>query len=202
MSDGNIQAAKTRLNHAVDRLTQPKYGTFNHTQYSAPCLYQQLQSEAAGNQGTARTPAKSLPPLWIDAVQLRDDIDRQVHKWCRRSHDVSTPARLAVLADNGWRPQDTLYVSDMARTIDIWCDSITNLLEPQSQKFISAPCPACGRETVYRKDSAGDIVRQPALKMELNVGCQCQHCKAHWGPDLYMHLARVLGFDLPEGVLE
>ena len=202
MSDGNIQAAKTRLNHAVDRLTAPKYSTFNHTQRAAPGLYQQLSAELAGSQGETRTPAKSLPPLWIDAVQLREDIDSQVRKWCRRPRNVTTPVRLAVLAGNGWRPQDTDHVSGMARTIDGWCESITNLLEPQSQKFISAACPACGRETVYRKDSAGDIVRQPALKMELNVGCQCQHCKAHWGPDLYMHLARVLGFDLPEGVLE
>ena len=202
MSDGNIQAAKTRLNHAVDRLTAPKYSTFNHTQRAAPGLYQQLSAELAGSQGETRTPAKSLPPLWIDAVQLREDIDSQVRKWCRRPRNVTTPVRLAVLAGNGWRPQDTDHVSGMARTIDGWCESITNLLEPQHRKEITAPCPSCGQRTVYRKEPGGDVVRLAALQLVAEQGCTCLACDAHWSPEYYLHLGRLLECDVPEGVLE
>lgn len=200
MTDGNIVAARTRLEHAVDRLIKPRLGTHHNHTVTALSLYGQLVSDLAGTQGDTRTPAKSLPPLWIDACQLRSDIDTQTHKWVPKPG--STPQRLQSLQVKSWRPQDTDLVTGMARTVDGWCESITNLLDPQSCKFISAACPSCGRETIYRKDSGGEVVRQPALKLEINVGCQCQHCKAFWAPDRYLFLCRLLGFELPEGVLE
>ena len=42
----------------------------------------------------------------------------------------------------------------------------------------------------------------PALQIVADTGYTCLACKHTWGPDLYLHLARVLGFDTPEGVLE
>jgi hypothetical protein len=35
-----------------------------------------------------------------------------------------------------------------------------------------------------------------------NIGCTCQHCGAHWTPDRSLFLCRLLGFELPAGVLE
>jgi hypothetical protein len=54
---------------------------------------------------------------------------------------------------------------------------------------------------VYHRDSAGELVRQPALQIGV-WGCECMACRAFWAPDRFVFLARVLGYELPEGVLE
>ena len=200
MADGNITAAATKLTRAVDRLCKPRMAVYHDQIRYALSLYRQLESDLAGTQGDTRTPAKSLPPLWIDAAQLRIDMDSQTRSWCPKGHGI--PQRLGSLSAKTWRPQDTDLVTEMARMVDMWCETILHLLDPESVKHISAPCPSCGRAFIYRRDSAGESVRQPALKVVTNVGASCQHCDAHWAPDRYMFLCRLLGFDLPEGVLE
>ncbi len=37
----------------------------------------------------------------------------------------------------------------------------------------------CGASTVYRKDSARERVRVPALHLVADQGCTCQACLAH-----------------------
>lgn len=201
MPDGNIQAARNRLEIAVKRLCSPQTCIHYHHTLTAPCLYDQLAASLAGRQGETRTPAQSLPPAWVDALQLRTEIDTQTRKWLTRSN-LPTTDRLRILMDRTWRPQDTQHVTAMARTVAGWCESILHLLDPESRKYIAAACPSCGRRNVYKRDTAGEIVRQPALVVITNVGATCQHCDAHWSPDRYMFLCRLLGFDLPEGVLE
>jgi predicted RNA-binding Zn-ribbon protein involved in translation (DUF1610 family) len=198
--DGNIVAARTRLGRAVQDLTGPRMAVYHDVTVYAPSLYAQLSDDLAGTQGDTRTPAKSLPPLWIDAVQLLGDIDRQVVKWAPIPGD--TPSRLARLSFNGWRPQDSRLVSEIAAKVDAWCESIIHLLDPQAVKHISAPCPQCGKQTVYRRDSAGEQVRSPALRVVVNQGCTCQACGAFWEPTKYLFLCKLLGFDMPTGVLE
>jgi hypothetical protein len=200
MADGNITAAATKLTRAVDRLCKPRMAVYHDQTRYALSLYRQLESDLAGTQGDTRTPAKSLPPLWIDAAQLRIDMDSQTRSWCPKEQGI--PQRLGNLSAKTWRPQDTDLVTEMARMVDMWCETILHLLDPESVKHITAACPSCGRSFVYRRDSAGESVRQPALKVVTNVGASCQHCDAHWAPDRYMFLCRLLGFDLPEGVLE
>jgi len=200
VSDGNIQAARTRLDRAVQRLTRPRTGIYHNRTMTGLSLYAELAANLAGAQGETRTPAKSLPPLWIDACQLLGDIDTQTHKWHPRPG--TTPQRLHDLAGRTWRPQDTDHVEDIARTVDTWCEKIGNLIDPTARKYISAPCPSCGRAIVYHRDSGGDRVRQPALKWTANVGFECQACKSHWSPEQTLFFSRLLGFELPEGVLE
>jgi len=200
MTDGNIGAARTKLDRAFRRLFDKRMAVYHDRTMYAPSLYEQLKSDLAGTQGGTRTPAKSLPPIWIDASMLLTTIDRQCHTWMPKPG--STLARMGSLVATSWRPQDTEKVTGMAKTVDGWAESIIHLLDPESVKHITAPCPSCGREFVHRRDSAGDTVRQPALKVMTNVGCTCQHCGAHWTPDRYLFLCRLLGFQLPAGVLE
>lgn len=201
MADGNIQAARTRLGRAVQRLTAPRAGVHYDRTLWEPSLYLQLRSDLAGSQGDTRTPAKSLPPLWIDASQLLGEIDTKTKSWCPIPGD--TPKRLQKLSFHGWRPQDTDLVSSMAAQVDSWCESILNLLDPDDRKFIeNAACPACSKARVYRRDSAGEMVRQPALKIVMGQGCTCQACGAFWAPEKFLFLGRLLGYELPEGVLE
>jgi predicted RNA-binding Zn-ribbon protein involved in translation (DUF1610 family) len=200
MPDGNIVHAKIKLSRAIQRLTEPRPGVYHDCTLYAPSLYSCLKSDLAGTQGDTRTPAKSLPPIWLDASMLLTDIDIQAVKWFPSAMD--TTDRLQRLTVKAWRPQDTDHVRDITRTVNSWCESIINLLDPESQKFISAPCPSCGKGIVYRRDSAGDEVRQPALKLVVSQGCTCQACGAYWAPEKFMFLGRLLGYEMPEGVLE
>lgn len=203
MTDGNIQAARKHLAAAVDRLCRPTPRIINHRMRHQPSLYDQLRNDLAGTQATDhKTHAKSQPPIWIDAAMLLTEIDTQTRQWVHRPKDVGTTTRLDHLADKTWRPQDTDHVTTITNTITRWCDQITHLLDPQSVKTIAAPCPSCGRKTITRRDSAGETVRTPALTVIADQGCTCLACRAHWTPDRYLFLCRLLGFDLPEGVLE
>lgn len=200
MADGNIQAARTRLGRAVQRLTAPRPAVYHDTTRYAPSLYSCLKDDLAGTQGDTRTPAKSLPPIWIDASQLRMDIDAQTVKWL--PVPGGTPDRLQRLSFKSWRPQDFDTVSSIAAKVDLWCENIINLLDPESRKFIEgAACPRCGKTWVYRRDSGGDHVRQPALKLVVSQGCTCQACQAFWAPEKFMFLGRLLGYQTPEGVV-
>ena len=200
MSDSNIQAARVKLARAVQKLCLPKPFPHGRETLYAPSLYDTLKSDLAGTQGETKSPAKSLPPIWIDALQLMFDMDSQAHRWMPTPG--TTPQRLTLVSQKGWRPQDTDEVTGMARTVEQWCDRITALIDPESVKYIFATaCPSCGQLTVYRRDSAGEVVRQPALRLIPNVGCTCQHCQAHWPPDKYLFLQTLLGFEPTEGVI-
>jgi hypothetical protein len=45
-------------------------------------------------------------------------------------------------------------------------------------------------------------VRVPALQIITELGCTCLVCRHTWGHELCLHLARVLGFETPAGVIE
>lgn len=195
-----LPQAKRNLSDAVHRLTAPQHRYLGDALRSAPSRYHQLCQEIAGTQGENHTPPKSMPPLWIDAVQLLADIDRQARRW--EPGAANTVTRLQVMADKSWRPQDTEHVFSISITVAKWSDSIDQLLDPEHVKHISTACPSCSQTHVYRKDSAGDRVKQPALRIVTNTGCECQACGAFWGPSKYLFLCKLLGFELPEGVLE
>jgi len=201
MADGNIVAAKKQLDEAVQRLCFPNWKTYQSRLCEAPSLYDQLRSDLAGTQGDTRTPAKSLPPVHIDALELLKDIDGKARTWTGRNGNT-TPDRLFMLINKHFRPQDTKQVTEMATTVDRWCETICNLLDPRSQLHISAPCPSCGKSVIYRRDSGGDLVREEALKWTPVAGFECQACKASWSPLQTLFFARLLGIELPEGVLE
>lgn len=115
---------------------------------------------------------------------------------------TSTERRLRLIAARNFRPDDIAAIVKITNTLTTWTARINALLEPEHIKHVSAPCPACGATTIHRKDSAGEIVRQPALQIITDQGCTCLRCRAHWAPEYYLHLSRVLGFDLPAGILE
>ena len=196
-----LPQARKNLADAVHRLTAPQHRYIAHKLRTAPSRYHQLASELAGTQGDTHTPAKSIPPLWIDATQLLADIDRAVAQW-ESTWPATTPERLTILAGKSWRPQDTDTITNYALAVSRWSDQIDQLLDPEHVKHISTPCPSCGKKDIYRKDSAGERVRQPALRIVTETGCECQACGAFWGPSKYLFLCKLLGFELPDGVLE
>jgi len=190
-----------RLYGAVALLTDPIKELVDGVVMAAPSLWEQLCDDIPAKAGESggRSHSRSLPPVYCDAVDLKADIDSSVRQW--HPHGRSTPERLRRLASARWRPQDAERLERHADDLQRWTVAIRTLLEPERVKEIAAPCPACGVSVVYRM-RAGERVRQSALQIIAATGCRCLNCNAHWAPDTYMLLLKVLGFDKPAGVLD
>lgn len=160
-----------------------------------------LADSVAGQQGNGgRLAAKSLPPLWLPAVSLVQEIETTVSLWPHAS-GTTTVDRLASLSAAPFGPPATDMLAQLTRILKSWASDIDALLEPESVKTVSAACPACGATHVYRRDDGGETVRKPALQIVTSKGCTCLACRASWGPHLYQHLAKVLECPTPEGVV-
>lgn len=216
-SDGNIKAAKSRFSDAIRALIDPQPFRLprdnGHGEIlMLDSLYTQLRDSTGGQNVSEKGDSRQgRAPVWFDAVDLLKSIDVTVAVWhpempstalVDRRLRPDTVCRLEALDAATYRPQDTDKVTRWSNTAWSWVGHIKGLLDPQSVKHISAPCPACGRSTVYKRDSSGQVVRQPALQLVTAQGCTCLACKSYWSPDRYLFLCRLLGFDLPEGVLE
>jgi hypothetical protein len=199
--DGCLPVALDRLYAAVAGLVDPIKQMLDGAIMVSPSWYEQLVGAITPRkgEGMGRLAGRSVPPVWLDAVDLRVEIDDQTKQW---QPDIpTTPARLRAVAARAWRPQDTRTVDAFAGHVESWAVSVRSLLNPTPVKQLAAACPACDKRTVYRRDSAGELVRQPALQIGV-WGCECMACHAFWAPDRFVFLARVLGYDLPAGVLE
>lgn len=166
--------------------------------------YTEIMADIQGQQGTAfGGVARSMPPLWVDAVDWLKTVDATVAEWSGDHGRASTPDRLFSLSELSWRPQDVPLLQRMTESILRWCKKADVLLDPpeKHQWELVAPCPACDAKTVHRPDSGGEWVRQAALTVNAD-GCVCLACETKWSPIYFQFLARTIGCDLPEGVLE
>lgn len=211
--DGNIVAARERLAEAIHALIDerpvPLFLEGGGTEVTwVDSYYVQLAGSVAGQNVAEKGDSRQgRVPIWVDAVDLIREIDATVAVWERSrpapgTNEPTTVLRLKALAGASFRPQDTHKVNRWAGSVRTWVDQIKRLLDPEGIKHISEPCPACGATKVYRRDSSGQLVRQPALQLVTNQGCTCMACKTFWEPTKYLFLCKLLGFDLPEGVLE
>ena len=211
--DGDIVGARRRLADAISKLTDPRAEVVEGQTHWLDSHYTELQDALPGDQGSGHGVARSLPPLFVDAADLLNEIDTAVSCWEPKpviAVDEELPAitviRLRSIEKHGcrgipWRPQDADKADQIAANVEAWVVSINQLLRPTPAWSLPNPCPACNTAIVYRKDTAGDMVRKPALQIGPN-GCECQKCHAIWEPAYFTHLARVLGYQLPAGVLE
>lgn len=212
--DGNLPAARRNLGNAISALIDPKphnrqLDNGNNRIEWVDSLYDQLTDCIPGGQGNGRSTPQSSPPMCIDAVDLLKKIHHDLaelvpHPNIDGSTDNPAPIdviRLRDLDKRTWRPQDCDLIGKTTDKIMGWCDQIRSLINPERKWTLSNPCPACGTAIVYRRSSAGELVRQPALQIGSH-GCVCQHCRHVWNPEYFQHLAAVLGYGLPTGVIE
>ena len=145
------------------------------------------------------TPAAPCRPYGSTPSGLIKLIDYTVERWLP-FHQETTEIRLRCIARIGhWSTDDVDGIVQWTRQLQEWVERIDGLLTPQHVKQVSAPCPACGATTAYRRDSAGDRVRVSALQIVTQIGCTCLVCRTTWAPDHYLFLCRLLGFELPRG---
>ncbi|WP_328360984.1 hypothetical protein OG976_09420 [Mycobacterium sp. NBC_00419] len=199
----NLPAAVHRLRSAIDRLITPTTGYQNNAYIEAPGLYTQLKDAVElgqqSNTGSGRG-SKSRPPFWTDAAVQLHNIDLMIKVWCRSAG--TTVVKLRTLSAKTWTVEDTDEVRRKAGIINAWADDIDTLLNQSHVQYISAACPCCGAATAQKRDSAGELIRSPALQVIAEYGCTCQQCGYFWAPDKYIDLCQQLGLPLPAGVLE
>lgn len=158
---------------------------------------------AQGDGSTGSFHRRSMAPVVLDALELLTTITTTLGVWIANLQLPATPTPLDMLhqlQDRTWRPQDINIICTITTTLDGWTRATRILLDPPRRWTLPAPCPACQVATVYRPDTAGEHVRQPALQITAH-GCTCLNCKHTWEPQLFAHLARTLG-TLPDNVLE
>lgn len=181
--DGALKPARTKLNTAVSNLIE---------------RWNQLL-DMQPEQTPTRTTPKSKPPMRLDELSITEEIRTNINQIQPGPGDVI--AKLYQIRAQTWRPQDVNHIETITHRFERWVERIDNLLNPHHW-HIATPCPACNASFVHRNDTTTDQpARQPALQIGKH-GCECMNCHTLWGPNLYQHLARVLGCPLPEGVLE
>jgi len=181
-TDGHLPATLRRLDNAIADLFDPQ----PHQQPTAwtPSLYTQLAAAIGGtNRGNGHQQPGSSPPVNLDAVQLKTEIDTALGIW--------------KLDIRKWRPQDCRAIDQITHNIEQWCRQIRALIDPPRTATVAAPCPNCNADHTYRINSSGDRVRQPALQIT-DRGCTCLQCRTTWTPDRYTLLCRVLGYEMPK----
>jgi hypothetical protein len=137
-------------------------------------------------RGSSRS-ARTL--VHLDATELLATIDRQAAIWV--SDPGTTGDRLHWLAERSYRPEDTPDIVVVADTIDGWVKKARDILTPAGHWHVVGACPECGTRTVYRPDTAGEVVRQPALSVTA-TGCECLACGEVWDVGRFEMLAAVL----------
>lgn len=193
-------------------MIKPTSSYLNNTYIEVPSLYRQLVEALDSRRGAAVSSiARSRPPMWVEAEDQRANIDLMVSVWPTGSAG-NTVKQLRALADKNWPVEQTRWVSKMARIINLWCADIVTLLNEEHAKHLRdkdedgrwhyQACPACGASTVDHEDSAGEHVRQPALRIVTEYGATCYNCGHYWAPQAYIELSKQLGGALPAGVLE
>lgn len=201
-----LAAAINNLRTAVARLTEPTDSYLNNTYTKIPGLYHQLNDALNSHvTNSGRGVAKSFPPVWDEANEQKNNIDLMVGVWPTGTAGNTTTG-LRALAAKHWTVHQTRQVRRLAGIINAWADDIEKLLDQRHEhvKYLDVACPACGATTVQRRDSAGELVRSPALQLIAEKGCTCQNeeCGHYWAPENYLDLIDQLGFDRPAGVLQ
>jgi hypothetical protein len=203
--DGDLPAAKRRLDYAVIELTRPRSDGYGHF---SNCLYLMLADALGGEQGTGYNGmAMSQPPIFVDAADLLLEIDTAVECWSPQLSGVPvTIGRLRALQARSWKPQETRSVHQIAEACEIWAKQISALLNPEAVKHFRSPdgegfaaCPWCEKATTYRKDpSDGESKRVPTLQWTKDTGTVCIACREHRPPAETAFVARLLGFDVDD----
>lgn len=190
----------TTIHHCTNHRHKPDCDCAGTSNACQPSLYTQIRDDIQGLTGTTGLgKSESRPPLWVDGIDWLNKVDAIAEAWTPH-HTGGTVERLDELTRNHtFGPDDTSWLHQSAKTVRAVVVEGENLLQGQQvRRFdVVAPCPECGKRTVYRRDSGGDMVRQTALQLTVH-GCTCVACGTWWDRDHLNFLAEVIGCERKE----
>jgi hypothetical protein len=168
------------------------------TTHTAPSLLHQLRA-AGGTSGEGGGGGRgSRNPIPIDpvAVDLLIAINMGAIDLHDRALEHSKPTienRVRAVVELAEHWDDPAAIEWATGWLRHWRKSIEDTLDPPRRYHLDAPCPACGSRMAARVDN-DEIVQVPALLLDSRLGatCQVEACGAHWTPDQFEHLARVI----------
>lgn len=178
IAEQDLADAKERLEKAAASLVGSEMVYLAGNTAEGLSLYEELRESVSGRSGdSAGKRGKTSPPapLWISAFSLLDEIDTAARAWSGCS---DTAQGIQELAARHWTVDETRQVIQLAQAIEEWAISIEALLNPRSVQVRRA-CPACGGGHIYRRNSYGESVRTPTLKIDAD-GVRCLSCAASW----------------------
>lgn len=220
--DGDLPGARRKLDLAISALIDPKPQSIRRDDGTTEIawtdsLLDQLFDAVSGQTGE-RSGGRAGAPAWIDCIDQVDTIERQVAEWHPEwptpdiSGDDPPPVvfvRLRAIQARKWGVESTSYVLEIAGRVEGFGVDIKQLLAGErswsvyaAQGRNLAQCPQCGESVVYRPGPEGKPVRHPALQIMSDGTPHCinRDCKAVWPNPQF--LARLLGFESPEGLVE
>lgn len=187
---------------SIHRLTGPRYEVYfdpdtdDRRIIDIPSLYDQLVSEMSGRQGNRTGSPRSIPPVWVDAMRWKMDVDKLVHTWAQR-HPIagaSDPAAYLRAMDSlALAPADHAFCAHVAATVEEWVARIDALLSERTTHGLrNTACPECKVKHVRRRDTDGQWSKVEALQVSVE-GAVCLHCRCEWSSRSFAFLGRVLG---------
>jgi hypothetical protein len=201
MTEESLPGARRLLDKAVASLIDPRPTTHEGRVVWMDSVYTELRDAIHGHKaGSSRSPSEPQPPLWIDGVDLANDIDSEVRRWERNGtgHQHPTVNRLRHINARKWRPQDVDIITRTTVAVEGWVKRYSVLVD-QKPLTLPNPCPECGKKWAYRRQD-NERVRVPALQVTPEK-CVCQACRIEWPADRFGLLARELGYDPLPGVI-
>lgn len=201
--DGDLIAALDALTIAVSGLCSPQITFLDSKVRQAPSLYMQLFDAVSGEQAQtgSGTGSKSRPPFWTDAFDVKNEIDVRLEIEQPAFQGVpASVGRMRELLKRKWRPQDVHKIDQLTEALNYWATKIVTTLTPERKWSLPNACPNCQKSMVRRVDSAGEVVRQPALQITTE-GCICANCKYVWGVERFQILAAALRQDAEQKVM-
>jgi len=98
---------------------------------------------------------------------------------------------------------EQLTATDLVKS---WVGRIETYFNPPRMAALPNPCPRCETRYIHKKKD-GENIRTAALNLIKDSNgrtteARCSHCAASWSPSQFIHLAAVLGYELPEGVYD
>lgn len=189
-----LREAVRELDRAVHELIGARVMHDDQGTFTAPSILTELCSHLhqRPRQPGGKTMFESQPALWLDAFDLKSEIEASVRTWAGRSGDAQS--LLDDLTRDSYATHHASWLRAVARQIAGFAARAAALLSDQPRELnLKDPCPAvvdgavCGATVHLRHVDGPDepALRTTALVVSLDpsmmpTGVRCRECGSRW----------------------
>lgn len=189
------KAARELVDRTMVDVRDPQTKTTS-TKRAKPLLEQLRDAVSnAGGAGGKRAGTGSPELVSLAALTLLRQIEFELltmHVQAVRDQSFTVEERIRTVVAMTNRRADVATTTSSTARLAAMAEQIRDLLDPAKQLDVVAPCPVCGRRTVWR-EVAGEQVQASALSLDVASGrCVCLSCEASWQPQHLELLLRMI----------